>query len=273
MNRIKNNIIYFSFLTISMLTAQQDMIERNFIPSGRLDGMAENGDQDLSLIQLNLKNDSLYQVIDANFPNLELINGPASYHRIISSSYLSQIQELLDFQHLIVLNDEYSPPDDNRLYWTETKQGNNTYGTYSSDEAIEYTCACIDNQSDDCVKLGYDESWYNPFDYYVEAWWAFTPPYYDYIQEIRVTVRWAQCDDLPLWSETYMGLKDDNDSWSNDYELSINYTDNTFIVPYIFNQGILMPTIGCEDNYVIDSPCPYGNGRSSKKIASILNEN
>ena len=28
-----------------------------------------------------------------------------------------------------------------------------------------------------------------------------------------------------------------------------------------------------KDNYVIDSPCPYGNGRSAEKIASILNEN
>ena len=252
MNRIRNNIIYISFLVSSMLLAQQDVIERNFIPSGKLDGMVENGDQNLSLIQLNLSNDSLYQIIDDNFPNLELINGPASYHRIISSSYLNQIQELLDSQNVIVLNDEYSPPDDSRLYWTETKQGNNTHGTYSSDEAVEYTCSCIDDQSDNCVKLGYDESWYNPFDYYGEAWWAFDPPYYDYIQEIRVTVRGAQCDDLPLWSETYMGLKDDNDNWSNDYELSINYTDNTFIVPFTFNQGILMPIIGSEDNYVID---------------------
>ena len=100
--------------------------------------------------------------------------------------------------------------------------------------------------------MGYDDSWYNPFDYYGEAWWGFVPPYYDYIQEIRVTVRGAQCDDLPIWSETYMGLKDDNGNWSNDYELSINYTDNLFIVPSTLSQGMLMPTVGSEDNYVID---------------------
>ena len=49
-----------------------------------------------------------------------------------------------------------------------------------------------------------------------------------------------------------MGLKDDNNVWSYDYELSVNYTDNTFIVPFTFNNGILMPTVGSDDNYVVD---------------------
>ena len=49
-----------------------------------------------------------------------------------------------------------------------------------------------------------------------------------------------------------MGLKDENGSWSNDYELSINYADNIFIVPSTWSQGMLMPTVGSEDNYVVD---------------------
>ena len=65
-------------------------------------------------------------------------------------------------------------------------------------------------------------------------------------------MRGAQCDALPLWSESYMGLKDDNGIWSYDYELSINYTDNTYIVPSTFSNGILMPTVGSDDNYVVD---------------------
>ena len=49
-----------------------------------------------------------------------------------------------------------------------------------------------------------------------------------------------------------MGMRDENGSWSQDYELSINYTDNLFVVPEVWNEGMLMPIIGSEDNYVID---------------------
>ena len=49
------------------------------------------------------------------------------------------------------------------------------------------------------------------------------------MQEIRVTVRGAQCDALPVWSESYMGMMDGNGNWSHDYELSIDYTDNTYV--------------------------------------------
>ena len=248
----KNIIIYIAILIGFLFSALDELVTRDFVYSGKLDGMVGMQDNDLKLIQLNIKNDSLYHIMNENFPKLELFNGPASYHRIIPSSSLDQIQQRLDINNLIIIDDNYQPPDDSRLYWTETKQGSNTYGTYSEDDAIEYTCSCIEGQASDCVKLGYDDSWYNPFDYYGEAWWDFVPPYYDYIQEIRVTVRGAQCDDLPIWSETYMGLKDDNNNWANDYELSVNYADNIFIVPFTFNQGILMPTIGSEDNYVID---------------------
>ena len=250
---INRNIIILSFISgFSLLIGNEELIERDFTSSGRLDAMITSESDDLKLIQLDLKNDTLYQIINENFPQLELFNGPASYHRIVDSNQYNDISQHVSNEVLYIIDDNYLFPDNARLYWVETKQGNNTYGTYTDDEAIEYTCACIGDQTNDCVKLGYDESWYNPFDYYGEAWWAFTPPHYDYIQEIRVTVRGAQCDDLPIWSESYMGLKDDNGSWSNDYELSINYTDNIFIVPSTWSQGMLMPTVGSEDNYVID---------------------
>ena len=251
MVKIKS-ILFLLFLSCLALTTEESIV-RDFMPSGRIDGMvSENSNVNLTLIQLNLKNDSLYQIADSSFPGLDLLNGPATYHRIIESEQLIDIQAYLADNVVSVIREDYNRPDQSRLYWVEVIPGNQPYGTYTADEAIEYTCSCIDDQANDCVKLGYDESWYNPFDYYGEAWWGFSPPYYNYIQEVRVTVRGAQCDDLPLWSETYMGLKNDNGDWSGDYELSINYTDNIFIVPEIWNQGLLMPTIGSEDNYVVD---------------------
>ena len=62
----------------------------------------------------------IYQIINENFPKLELFNGPASYHRIIPSNSLIEIQELLSFNNLLIIDDSYQPPDDSRLYWTET---------------------------------------------------------------------------------------------------------------------------------------------------------
>ena len=121
----------------------------------------------------------------------------------------------------------------------------------SENDAIEYTCSCLDGASN-CVKLGWDDGWYNPFDYYGEAWYAFNPPNYQSIEEIRVTVIGGQCDALPVWSENYMGMRDDSGNWSQDYELSIDYTSNVFVVSEIWSNGFLMPQIGSEDNYVID---------------------
>ena len=149
-----------------------------------------------------------------------------------------------------ILKRPYSLPNDSRQYWVEVKQGGNTHGTYTEDDAISYTCDCIDGASD-CVKLGW-YSWYNPLDYWGEAWYGFQPPFYQTIQEIRVTVRGAQCDALPVWSETYMGMMDDNGNWSQDYELSIDYTDNEYIVANIWNGSMLMPRIGSEDNYNVN---------------------
>ena len=48
-------------------------------------------------------------------------------------------------------------------------------------------------------------------------------------------------------------MMDNNGNWSQDYELSIEYTDNEFIVGNIWNGSMLMPRIGSEDNYCIDT--------------------
>ena len=195
MNR--NNILLGLFLFISFLISDENAISKDFQPAGRMDAMIDKNSKNLKLIQLNLKNDSIFHIINENFPRLELFGGPASYHRIVSLNQLNQIQEYIIDADLSVLNNEYVLPDESRLYWFEIKPGSQTYGI---NDEIEYTCDCIEGASD-CVKLGWDDGWYNPFDYYAEAWYAYAPPNYQSIEEIRVTVTGAQCDALPVWSE------------------------------------------------------------------------
>ena len=76
-------------------------------------------------------------IVDTAFPDLELFNGPASYHRIIPENGFRQIKELLDLEYLTIINEDYNPPDNSRLYWTETKQGAATYGTYTEPPVSE----------------------------------------------------------------------------------------------------------------------------------------
>ena len=254
MRRLSKSI--FLFLGLSILVAQNenppDPIIKEFTPAGRIEALVvDNQDENLLLIQLDLKNDSLFALINDILPDLELYSGPASYHRIMATRHFNEIQSVLTDEFYSILNHDYSLMSTSREFWVDLKQGSETMGTWSEDDAIELTCACLSGASD-CVKLGWDDSWWNPLDYWGEAWYGYQPPYYQSIEEIRVTVRGAQCDALPVWSETYMGMMDDNGNWSHDYELSIDYTDNEYIVGSIWSGGMLMPRIGSEDNYCID---------------------
>ena len=234
-------------------SSQKPLIIKEFKSPGRIEALMDNSSENnWLLVQLDLKNDSLHNLVNNILPQLELFSGPASYHRIMLPQHLDKIQNVLTGDYFYIINQNYSLPNSSREFWIDVQQGSETQGTYSEDDAIEYTCACLDGASD-CVKLGWDESWYNPFDYWGEAWYGFMPPDYQSIQEIRVVVRGGQCDDLPLWSETYMGMMDDNGNWSQDYELSIDYTDNEFIVSNVWSGSMLMPRIGSEDNYCIDT--------------------
>ena len=245
-------LLYASVL-IGQIKQQSQPIIKQFVPAGRIDAMIDISENEkYLLVQLDLKNDSLFNIVNMEFPSMELFSGPASYHRIITHHHYSQIHAILTDEFYKVLDSDYSLPNSSREYWVDFKQGSETQGTWSDDDAIEYTCACLGGASD-CVKLGWDESWWNPLDYWGEAWYGYQPPYYQSIDEIRVTVRGAQCDDLPVWSETYMGMMDGNGNWSHDYELSIDYTDNVFIVGNAWNGSMLMPRIGSEDNYCIDN--------------------
>ncbi len=231
---------------------EKQIISKEFLPSGQIESLVDSySEGPYSLIQLDLKNDSLLSIINNLLPSGEMYS-PASYHRIVTDNQLNIITQNLDESNYFIINYNYQLPNaSTRLYWVDVEPGSNTYGTYSDDDAIEYTCSCLSGTSD-CVKLGWDDGWYNPFDYWGEAWYAFDPPLYQSIQEIRITVTGAQCDALPVWSETYMGMRDQSGNWSQDYQLSIDYTDNAFIINPIWSDGMLMPQIGSEDNYVID---------------------
>ena len=62
---INRNIIILSFIfASSALMGNQELIERDFTPSGRLDAMITSESDNLKLIQLDLKNDTLYQIIN-----------------------------------------------------------------------------------------------------------------------------------------------------------------------------------------------------------------
>ena len=231
----------------------QQVINRPFIEANNIDYAVNEGniDETMLLIQFNFGNDSLIQIANDSFPDLGFGLSPASYQRIVPSSIFRRVIDVFSNEDYVVVNDNYLSPTDSRLYWVELKNGNDTYGTQTDDDAVSYTCDCLDGASD-CVKLGW-YAWYNPLDYWGEAWWVFDPPEHTYVNEIRVTVRGGQCDLLPLDSETYMGMINQDGNWSQNYQLSIDYTDNLFVVDETWNGDMLMPRIGSEDNYVIDT--------------------
>ena len=244
--------LLFILLSFCFSSDAKDIIDRPFKQAGAIESLIDINNQydELILVQLDLANDSLYNIVNSNIPDLDLNIGPATYHRVFPNQEFNRLEDILSLDNYHILKRPYTLPNNSRQYWVEVKQGGNTQGTYTEDEAISYTCDCVDGASD-CVKLGWD-SWYNPFDYWGEAWWAFDPPIHSYVNEIRVTVRGAQCDDLPLWSDTYMGMREESGYFSQDYLLSEQYTDNIYVVPEIWSEGMLMPMVGSNDNYVID---------------------
>jgi len=231
--------------------SEKEIIIKEYKSPSPMDVLVDDVNDLYYLVQINLVNDSLHQRLSSYMPELDLNIGAASYQRIINENHYNKVKSAISKEFYKTIEFPYNLNRSSRSYWVKVKSGEETQGTFSSDEAIEYTCACLDG-ADGCVKLGWDEDWWNPLDYYGEAWWGFSPPYHEEIEQIRVTVRGAQCDDLPLWSETYMGMQENGGSWSEDYLLSIDYTDNVFFVPPTWSENMLMPIIGSEDNYTID---------------------
>ena len=208
----------------------------------------------LLLVQIDAINDSLLYLADSAVPNLELYQGPASYHSVINNINYERLTESISSDYLKVIDDNYIQLD-YRDYWVNTIYGSNYYGSTGE---VGNTCMCLD--ASNCVVVGYNDSWYNPFDYYGEAWWNFSPPNFDNIAEARIYVRGGQCDNLPLYSETDLSIRNNNCTWNENFQvtLSLNYTENgPYIIPDsqledIWCQGGLQPVIGSEDNYSVD---------------------
>ena len=244
--------IFIVFVMFVFADNNSRFSDRNFTNYGRIDASVNT--DNLYLIQIDVINDSLLTLVSDVNPNLELYSGPGSYHRIIDSIYYENLLNILSDNYLSIINDNYEYPS-TRDYWVQTIYGSNYYG--SSGE-VSNTCSCLD--ASNCVVVGFNDSWYNPFDYYGEAWWNFQAPSYDEITEVRVYIQGAQCDILPTWSETNVSIRDNNCSWNNNFQatLSTEYTLNgPYVIPLdqlenIWCEGNLQPIVGSEDNYSVD---------------------
>ena len=248
--------ILILFLVFLFANDNPRFADRNFVDYGRIDASIDTDSMknNLYLVQIDAINDSLFMLVDGTLPNLELYGGPGSYHRIITPIQYERLFNIISSDYLNLIDDDYQHPN-TRDYWVQTIYGSNYYG--SSGE-VSSTCSCLD--ASNCVVVGFNDSWYNPFDYYGEAWWNFQAPSYDEITEVRVYVQGAQCDALPVWSETNVSIRDNNCSSNNNFQatLSIDYTLNgPYIIPSdqlqnIWCEGNLQPVVGSEDNYSVD---------------------
>ena len=248
-------IKYFIIIILLAIvfTQQEKLVMRDFKANGAIDALIDDYNENLYLVQLDLLNDSLYNLALNALPQLELFAGPASYHRIVNSNDYNRISSEITSDYLILIDEDYIPPE-NRIYWTQTLQGNQYYSTSGE---TSNSCMCINGP--DCVVVGYNDSWYNPFDYYGEVAWNFTPPPFDEVVEARVYIAGSQCDDLPLWSETNMSVKNNSCNWG-DFQVTLSI-DNTVNGPYIIPDNLLdqiwcdgglQPVVGSEDNYNVD---------------------
>jgi len=250
--KINLTILYFIFCSL-LFSQEENFPIKEYEKNGDLDALIKNFDQSYYLVQIDAINDSLLERIENVLPELEFYGGPASYHRLLYEQDLNQLMDTITKDYYKILKEDYKQPE-LRDYWALTLQGNQ-YNSTSGE--TNNSCMCLDTS--DCVVVGYNDSWYNPFDYYGEVSWSFPPPNYDDILEVRVYVAGAQCDDLPLWSETELSIKENDCSWSDfQVTLSESYTVNgpyvitDDLVNQLWCDGTLQPIIGSEDNYNVD---------------------
>jgi len=266
------------FLTLLFCNDNPRFADRDFVLNGNIDSAVKNisEQQNLKLVQIDAINDSLLQLVNITIPNLELYAGPSSYHRIISTIQYERLLESISSDYINILNENYIQTD-TRNYWAQTIQGDDYYGS-SGD--IGNTCSCLDTES--CVVVGFNDSWYNPFDYYGEVWWNFIPPEFDEIVEARLYVQGAQCDVLPVYSESNASIRNNGCSWNGGFQvtLSTSYTLNgPYIIPDellndIWCEGNMQPVVGSEDNYSVDFvrmellySCPFPDGISNFDVS------
>ena len=104
-------IIYF-VAGLSHLKGQvghlPEMIMKEFKAAGRIEAlMNDNLSNEWLLVQLDLKNDSLFNLVNDILPDMELFSGPASYHRIMEFHHLEQIQNVLTNEFFLIVRENY----------------------------------------------------------------------------------------------------------------------------------------------------------------------
>ena len=109
-------VILLNFLYSQSPELNQEIILKDFTPSGSIEALIDDYNGDYYLVQLDLKNDSLYNIANNILPHAELFNGPASYHRIMTLEHLSAILEEISSNYIIVLNNQYTLPNNLRSF-------------------------------------------------------------------------------------------------------------------------------------------------------------
>ena len=95
--------ILLSFSYSQSSDFSEEVIMKEFTPSGSIESLIDDYNGTYYLVQLDLKNDSLYNIANNILPHAELFNGPASYHRIMTLEHLSAILEEISSNYIIVL--------------------------------------------------------------------------------------------------------------------------------------------------------------------------
>ena len=252
-------VILILTLILSFLLSENNsdrIIKKEFVEPGSVSSLAPfENNKTLYLIQFDLSNDSLLNLINQSIPGLNLLNGAASYQRIIPEEIYTMLPLIISEEYYRIIRENYIQPD-GRGYFVQYQYGNQSSG--SSGE-VGNDCMCTDGSN--CLIIGYNDDWWDPLDYYGEAWWSFEPPPIQYIDDLEISVQGVQCDNLPVWSETYMTVKRNDCSWANDEwqaELSIDYTVNgpytlpQYMYGNIMCNGAITPVIWSDDNYSID---------------------
>ena len=131
-------LFLFSFIFSSGLN---DKINRSFIQSGSIESLIQSNIEydELILIQLDVFDETLLSLINTNIPDINLNVGFGSYHRIFPRAQFNRLEELAPDSSFKIIKRPYYLPENTREYWIEIKQGSQTHGTYTSDDAIHVT--------------------------------------------------------------------------------------------------------------------------------------
>lgn len=246
--------IQFILIMAMILFSQNSQFQvSEYVEPGAVDALGPfSENEELLLIQFDLPTDSLISAVETIFPNLNLNTGPGSYQRILDKSQFQQIP--LSDSYFRIIRDDYQIQLE-RNDWEETQWGESATGTGGS---VGYTCYCIDGSG--CLVVGFNDDWWDPLDYYGDAFWTFTVPDWQAINSVKISIQGMQCDDLPLWESSSVTVKKYDCSWADESwsaMLSLEYTTNTFELPpelfyNIWCNGNLMPVIWSEDNYSVE---------------------